>query len=211
MIYFSSDLHGHHSNIIKHCNRPFDSIEDMNDAMIQNINRVVKPNDTMYVIGDFVWWGGSDEQIANFCRKINCKNLHLVIGNHDEPILDKLKPHFVSGDYLKEIRHAQRTIVMCHYAMRTWNQSHRGSFHLYGHSHGQLPDDPHSYSFDVGVDCHNFKPLSIEEVFEIMEKKKWVNPLANQTDARKELASASKRIESIKSHKQTGFITFGEI
>jgi calcineurin-like phosphoesterase family protein len=67
-------------------------------------------------------------------------------------------------------------IVLFHYALREWNASHWGSYHLYGHSHGTLPDIDTSLSFDIGVDCHNFYPLSYEEVKAIMKKKNWQPP-----------------------------------
>ena len=57
--------------------------------------------------------------------------------------------------------------------MRVWNKSHYGSWNLYGHSHGSLPDDPHARAIDVGVDCHNFAPVSFDEVKVIMERKLW--------------------------------------
>lgn len=70
----------------------------------------------------------------------------------------------------------QRFIVLLHYAMKVWNASHYGTWHLYGHTHGELPDDETSLSFDVGVDCHNFYPISYDEVKEIMSTKKWTQP-----------------------------------
>jgi calcineurin-like phosphoesterase family protein len=60
--------------------------------------------------------------------------------------------------------------------IQLWNAKHHGTYHLYGHSHGSLADDIHSRSFDVGVDCHDFYPLSYAEVKEIMKKKEWVSP-----------------------------------
>jgi len=66
---------------------------------------------------------------------------------------------------------AGQQIILCHYAMRVWDKSHWGIWHLYGHSHGSLPDDPRSLSYDVGVDKNNFTPLLFEEVKEIMSKK----------------------------------------
>jgi len=62
--------------------------------------------------------------------------------------------------------------------MRTWNASHHGVWHLYGHSHGTLSDDEKALSIDVGVDCHNFYPISYEEVKELMKAKKWTPPFA---------------------------------
>ncbi len=66
--------------------------------------------------------------------------------------------------------------MLFHYAMRVWNASHHGSWHLYGHSHGTLPDDITSLSFDIGVDSQHYKPLSYDEVKAIMSQKEWVKP-----------------------------------
>jgi len=67
-------------------------------------------------------------------------------------------------------------IVLFHYSLREWNASHWGTYHLYGHSHGTLEDLSNSLSFDIGVDCHNFYPLSYKEVKSIMRKKDWKPP-----------------------------------
>jgi calcineurin-like phosphoesterase family protein len=67
-----------------------------------------------------------------------------------------------------------RDITLLHYALRVWNKSHYSSWHLYGHSHGSLPDDPNSMSFDVGIDCHNYTPISFEQVKAIMARKTYV-------------------------------------
>ena len=73
----------------------------------------------------------------------------------------------------------EQMIVLFHYAMRTWNASHWGTYHLYGHSHGSLPDDINSLSFDIGVDCHNYYPLNYAEVKAIMQRKEWVPPFGD--------------------------------
>jgi calcineurin-like phosphoesterase family protein len=72
-----------------------------------------------------------------------------------------------------ELKHDHSLIVMCHYAMRVWNRSHRGAWMLYGHSHGSLPDDPGALSIDVGVDCHDYTPISHDDIGRIMAKKTW--------------------------------------
>lgn len=54
-IFFTADLHLYHTNIIKHCNRPFETIEEMNNVLVDNWNKVVGPKDTIYILGDFVW------------------------------------------------------------------------------------------------------------------------------------------------------------
>ena len=67
-------------------------------------------------------------------------------------------------------------IILFHYAMRVWRGDSRGNWHLYGHSHGNLPDLEDRLSFDIGVDCHDFYPLSYDEVKAIMKTKKWLPP-----------------------------------
>ena len=73
-----------------------------------------------------------------------------------------------------------RFIVLFHYALWVWNASHQGTWSLYGHSHGDLDDLEDSLSFDVGVDCHDFRPLSYEQVKTIMQGKDWTSPLKSQ-------------------------------
>jgi len=61
--------------------------------------------------------------------------------------------------------------------MKVWQASHHGTYHIYGHSHGELPDDSSSLSFDVGVDCHNYCPINYEEIKCIMKTKQWASPI----------------------------------
>jgi len=74
-------------------------------------------------------------------------------------------------DNLAEVSIHGQAIVLCHYALRVWNRSNRGSWHLYGHSHGRLPEMPTSLSMDVGIDTHEFRPWHYDEIVGVMEKK----------------------------------------
>ncbi len=171
-IFFTSDTHFGHSNIIKYCARPFKDVVEMNNTMIDNWNKVVGKHDTVYHLGDFCF-GREDYEFDLYFKKLN-GDIIFIEGNHDK--LAKRNRHkFFNYHKLHEIIHgdAGQPIVLCHYAMRVWNKSHRGSWHLYGHSHGTLTDDPTSLSFDVGVDCHNFTPISFEQVAEIMARKNY--------------------------------------
>jgi len=164
-IWFTSDHHFGHSNIIKYCNRPFNDVDDMNESMIKNWNQRIGPNEVVYYIGDFA----IDKKPEKFLARLNGQK-YLIQGNHDH------KPRIEHGwsgifDY-KEIRHEKQHIVLCHYAMRVWSRSHYGSWMLYGHSHGTLPDDINALSIDVGVDCHDYKPISFEEIKATMDRKK---------------------------------------
>jgi calcineurin-like phosphoesterase family protein len=169
-IWFTSDTHFGHYNIIKYCNRPFKDTVEMNETIIRNWNNVVKETDFVYHLGDFAY--GKD--VTNFDMYFNRLNGFIVLieGNHDQ-LASMNKHKFYSYKKMHEIRYNDQDVILCHYAMRIWNKSHHGAWHLYGHSHGTLPDDIHALSFDVGVDCHNFTPISFERVKEIMDKKKY--------------------------------------
>lgn len=157
MIFFTSDTHFGHANIIKYCNRPFKSVNEMDEVMIQNWNDRVSPGDDVYHLGDF---GFKDRnKIHNILQRLNGR-IHLIKGNHD------YKPHTIKGfasvqDYY-ELKTQGEKIILSHYAMRVWNGSHRGRIMLYGHSHGTLPGN--SQSLDVGVDCWEFKPVTLDEI-----------------------------------------------
>lgn len=166
MIYFTSDLHFDHKNVIEFCNRPFKDVADMNQGLIDNWNAKVRPDDEVYVLGDFSF-GNPDHSAPH----LNGRK-YLIKGNHDAKKIKKLEPYFEWIKNIHEMKWNGNYIVMCHYAMRTWNKSHYGSWHLYGHSHGSLEKEPWGKSMDVGVDSNNYMPISIVEVSEIMDKRK---------------------------------------
>lgn len=160
-LFFTADLHLGHANIIKYCNRPFGDIDEMDKELIFRWNNRVKPEDTVYHIGDFCW-----SNPRGYLERLNGQ-IFLIEGSHDKASRD-----FVLKDRILEIEPIQdgygnpRTVVMCHYAMRSWPKSHYASWHLFGHHHGKL--EPYGLSFDVGVDAFNFYPVSLDEVSRIM-------------------------------------------
>lgn len=169
-IFFTSDCHIGHKNIIKYCNRPFDCVDDMNHTIISKWNDAVSYNTRVYCLGD-ICFARKDEQFREMIGQLNGK-ITLILGNHDNfKMVRRNKDLFEEVVPVKEIRHDGQTIVLNHYAQRTWNKSHHGSIHLYGHSHGTLP--PYGYSFDVGVDSWNFAPVSWTQV---KEKLKTLTP-----------------------------------
>jgi calcineurin-like phosphoesterase family protein len=177
-IWFTSDQHYGHANVVKFCNRPFYTVNDMNEHLIHQHNSLVKPNDDVYMVGDFSNKIGP-KRAVEFLKRLNGKK-YLVKGNHDKRIVKNpevqeqfewIKDIFVLDVPDKDGFNGRRYITLCHYAMRVWYKSHWGTWHLYGHSHGKLWDDPQSLSFDVGVDCHNFQPINYETVKDIMNKK----------------------------------------
>jgi calcineurin-like phosphoesterase family protein len=168
--FFTADHHFGHENIIKHCKRPFADVEEMNRVMVERWNAVVGPNDIVYHVGDIAY-KFSRTDLRKIREQLNGQ-IYLVPGNHDKVALEmrdawKLLPQCAEVS----IGSPRQRIVLCHYALRVWNLSFHGAWHLYGHSHGTLPDNPHSLSFDVGVDCTNFTPMSEEEVIAKMTVK----------------------------------------
>lgn len=159
MIWFSSDLHLGHKNIIKYCDRPYKDVDEMNDGIIKNWNELVQPNDTAYLLGDMVM----NKRYIPLLGQLRGRK-HLIIGNHDEDFLEELAPFFIWQKHLHEFKHNKQKFILCHYAMRAWHHHGKGSIHLYGHSHGTLPG--FERSMDVGVDAQDMKPISIDQVIQ---------------------------------------------
>jgi calcineurin-like phosphoesterase family protein len=141
----------------------------MNETIITNWNNVVGKDDLVYHLGDFAF-GKQDYHLTNILDRLS-GSIILIKGNHDRLAWSLRHKFYASYDTYHEIEVEGKTIVLNHYAQKVWNKSHYGSYHLYGHSHGTLPDNPHALSIDIGVDCHNFTPISFEQVKVIMSKK----------------------------------------
>lgn len=171
--YFTSDLHFGHKNIIKYCDRPFASVPEMDQALIENWNDVVTPGDRIFIVGDFSFH--KEDETRRVLRQLRGEK-HLVWGNHDKGLRRSkdLLGYFASTQDMAEVKVDGQSIVLCHYALRVWNKSHWGAWHLYGHSHGTLPDDPNSLSIDVGVDSHDYRPWAMNELVDVMATKTFV-------------------------------------
>lgn len=187
MIYFTSDTHFNHENVIQYSKRPFASLEDMECVFIHRWNQRVKPGDLVYHLGDFAlsWGAKHAEKIDRILASLNGTKI-LIKGNHDRKEVTSNWRWSAVYD-LKEIKvdlggeHRQK-ITLCHYAMRTWPSVHYGAWMLYGHSHGSMPDTG-GLTMDVGVDCHDYRPISIEEVAAFMQDRKPLLEDHHQEDA----------------------------
>lgn len=140
----------------------------MDEQLINNWNGIVGHSDVVYHLGDFCLSDLSYGQSV-FNRLNGQKNL--IAGNHDKTSRQIKGWGFIKDYY--EFYVGKQFIVLSHYAMRVWNKSHHGAWMLWGHSHGSLSDDPNALSFDVGVDCHDYRPLSYDDVARVMTKKTW--------------------------------------
>jgi calcineurin-like phosphoesterase family protein len=172
-LWWTSDTHLDHENIIKYCNRPFKNKDEMNEYLIERWNSVVDQHDVVWHLGDILF---SDR--AHLLYRLN-GTIHLVLGNHDHlKDLEKSKAihRFDSVQTYKEINYVhengdKQNIVMFHYGLRTWHHDLRGTWMLYGHSHNELP--AYGKSVDVGVDnpLWGFTPVSYEQLKKFMEKQ----------------------------------------
>jgi calcineurin-like phosphoesterase family protein len=175
-IYFISDTHFGHRNVLRHDDRPFSSIKEHDQALVENWNSIVKPSDLVYHLGD-VFMGCSPGYAKEILDSLNGQ-LYLIEGNHDHRYIKKqeIRERFIwtKGIHTLDIKKDKKVvhqIVLCHYALRTWHKKHWGSYHLYGHSHGNLEEGDY-LSFDVGVNLHNYHPISLEYVVDRLEGKK---------------------------------------
>lgn len=173
-IFFTSDSHFGHKNIIEICNRPFPTVREMDWTMIRRWNERVKPGDTVYHLGDLTlddaWFASSIlSQLNGGIHVLSNPDHHDKRWiKHENPWVILLPP--IHNIYAKRPGHKhKKPIVLSHFPLATWDRMHYNSWHLHGHSHGTYIAE--GFILDVGVDCHNFYPVSLEEVIEIMEKK----------------------------------------
>jgi len=164
MYFFTSDEHVGHAKCIEYSHRPFATVEEMNETIISNFNSVVDVNDITIHAGDFCWY--KKESAQALIKRLKGNHIFLK-GSHDHWLPD-------SAPFMWRKMIDGQFIVVCHYAMRTWERSHYGAWMVYGHSHTRL--EGIGKSFDIGVDTaygnhKKFYPYSFEEIREIMKDR----------------------------------------
>ena len=164
--WFTADTHFGHTKIIEHSKRPFASVEEMDDVITQRWNAVVKQNDDVWHLGDFNY--RSKRLAGSYRLKLNGR-IHVVWGNHDDKYAKKYPQLFSTVQDVKYLKLNDEKITLYHYAQRVWRNSQHGAWHLFGHSHGHLGD--YNRSMDVGVDAHDFTPISFEQVREHLKDR----------------------------------------
>jgi calcineurin-like phosphoesterase family protein len=166
MYFFTSDEHYGHKKIIEYCNRPFETVEEMDETIISNHNEVVSRGDIVIHGGDFTLWKNVEGIYRNYINRLNGQHVFLK-GSHDYWL--KGKNNLTRWERNITINGKKYYFVVDHYAGRVWPRSHYNSFQLYGHSHGNLP--PVGKQHDIGVDNNNFYPLSENQILMIMERR----------------------------------------
>jgi len=193
-LYFISDSHFSHSNICSATTqwkdagdtvRQFSSLEQMNRTIVDNINAVVGENDILFHLGD--WSFGGFEQIEKFRSQLVCKNIHIVLGNHDHHIernkdgiqslfssVNSFIPHLLVKREIEGSKGMMERFGFCvfHYPIASWIDMNSGVIHLHGHVH--LPKHlklGNGRSLDVGMDGNDMKPYSLDEVMELVKNQ----------------------------------------
>jgi calcineurin-like phosphoesterase family protein len=168
--FFTSDIHFFHENVIRFCNRPFGSVEHMNETLINNWNMVVGEKDHIWVLGDVSFGSVPDtEGVLKQLKGIK----HLVVGNHDRKgSAEKLfnrdwNKYFVDkADYLR-LKVDKQKLVLCHFPFASWE---RGYINLHGHLHNLAGYKNKWRQWDVGVDANNYTPILLEDVVKRAEE-----------------------------------------
>jgi len=181
MKYWSSDWHIGHKNVLKFSNRPFKDIDEMDNYIINMVLDTVKQGDEIYFLGDLGFHPSPaiDRLFRELPKKVN---FNWVIGNHDKKVLNHYKQFANKLDHIMEttirVDEKKQRIVMCHYPMLTWNQSHRNAWQLFGHhhinGHGSelLEKMIVGKMLNVNLEYNDFKMYDENDIIRIMNKKK---------------------------------------
>ncbi|MDR0831615.1 MAG: metallophosphoesterase [Bacillales bacterium] len=161
MIYYISDTHFGHYNIIKLTNRPFVSLEEMNSTLIKKWNNKVSNGDTVYIIGDLFYRSSEDPELI--LKQLKGKK-HLIIGNHDKKWLNKvdLKKYFISVNELLTFSNGKNKVTLCHYPMLCFE----GTYLIHGHIHNNdLPLlKTMNNVLNASVEINNYEPVTFVEL-----------------------------------------------
>lgn len=186
-VFITSDCHFSHKNLCRgvtgwrttdgkvpvSSTRDFPTLDLMNDTIVNNINSKVGQDDTLIMLGDIAF--GGFENITIFLDRLICKNIHLVLGNHDHHISNNrggIQDMFLSVQNYLEANINGENFVMTHYPFESWNGLNKGVIHLHGHVH--LPASRkwgNGKRLDVGVDGNNLFPYSLTEIVHMMDRR----------------------------------------
>lgn len=181
-VFFTSDTHFGHANIMRFCKRPFESVEEMDRVLIENWNAKVGKDDTVFHMGDFAWGGAAEW--SHLLDVLNGR-IYLVLGNHDMRNINQgFMKRFEWVGFQALINVEGRKVLLNHYPMLCYAGSYGSRkdmvYQLFGHVHSSdtcdnidFPRMSHLFptQYDVGVDNNNFTPISFTEVDAIIKKQ----------------------------------------
>lgn len=168
--YYIADPHFGHANVIRMAQRPFESVEAMDQAMMDHWNKRVTNEDEVYIIGDFMY--RSRFTAGYYLSRLNGRK-HLILGNHDKWLKDEeAGAYFESVSQMKELTDAGKYIVLCHYPLAEWPGYYRDSLHIFGHIHNTREGEAFQYyqrnhrMLNAGVEMNHYSPVSLKELIE---------------------------------------------
>ncbi len=163
-IHLTADLHLGHERILELSNRPFATVEEMNDTLIANYNARVNRGDLVFIVGDFAWRDHAKYLSALKGRKI------LIVGDHDRMSQIAMR-QFQDVHQKLETKIQGQYVTLCHHPLVSWAKSFHGSWHFHGHSHGRLEEPSHKLCCDIGVDVWDYAPIPWEVLRKRMTDK----------------------------------------
>lgn len=173
MIYYIADCHFGDEKVIQFSDRPFQSVEEMDEQMIKNWNRVVDKWDHVYIVGDLCH---RCEDPEKYIQRLNGR-LHLICGNHDQMIREdeNLHKYFEEICDYQVIKDGSHRIALFHYPMLEWDGYYYGSWHIFGHIHNHPSITQEralslSKALNCGVDVTGFRPLTFDELVTVNKK-----------------------------------------
>lgn len=168
MNYYISDLHFGHANVIRFDNRPFTDVDEMDRFLIDMWNARVRPEDNVYIVGDFSFRTGRTEEW--YLEQLK-GHKHLVVGNHDGKLMknEKAMKYFESVNQILQISDEGRRVTMCHYPMAEWPGYYKNGWHIYGHIHNRRNEAYHimkKMERAVNAACciNNYMPATLDEL-----------------------------------------------
>ena len=166
--FYISDCHFGHNNVIQYDQRPFASVDEMDEIMIENWKKRVKEEDEVYIIGDFCY--RSEKNPIWYLNQLPGKK-YLVMGNHDVRTLEEpgVSEHFEEVDKMMFVNDNGRYICLCHFPMAEWHGYRRGCYHLYGHIHNRLSDTclimgKRKHAYNAAACINGYTPCTLDEI-----------------------------------------------
>lgn len=194
-VWITSDTHYHHKNICRgvtnwrtqdgkipvSSTRDFRDLDEMDSTIVNNINAKVGPDDTLIHLGDFSF--GGFEMVGQFLDRLVCKNIHLVLGNHDHHIQNNregIQSRFLSIQNYLETNIEGENFILCHYPLQSWHGLNKGVIHLHGHCHLSFQNKwGNGKRLDVGMDGNFMYPYKIAEIVHMMDRRVIGSDLSN--------------------------------
>jgi calcineurin-like phosphoesterase family protein len=194
-VWITSDTHYHHKNICRgvtnwrtqdgkipvSSTRDFRDLDEMDSTIVNNINAKVGPDDTLIHLGDVAF--GGFEMVGQFLDRLVCKNIHLVLGNHDHHIQNDregIQSRFLSVQNYLEANIEGENFILCHYPLQSWNGLNKGFIHLHGHVHLSAQNKwGNGKRLDVGMDGNNMHPYKITEIVHMMDRREIGSDMGN--------------------------------